>query len=260
MLKKYVILFIAILYSCKPPAQNIAGIDYYQDSLISDKSGYLIDSTKYFFPATYMQDSTSVYLRGLDTFKLKWYSADLRCFKEPILYNYYLGCEVFRFLWLRSFNRPVLITVKHDKSISVTTKILETIPDFLTRIYLPEHSSIPHHRGIGSFSDNLENLKAEFPNADSIVLPRYNFSTVLDTTYTIQKSQWDILLTLVNDCDFWEMMPCKTELGLDGAHWILEAQTEDKYQFVERWSPRDSFSDCCKYIISLSAAKDEEIY
>ena len=257
MVKRYIILLVAFSCSCEPTIHKNAGIDYYQDSSISDKKGNLIDTSRYYFPSEFMQDSTAKELQGIDTFKLQFYSGILRCFKEPILYNYYLGNEVLRFLWVRSFDKPILITVKLNKTITVNTKMLKSFSDCFIQIYLPGNS--PNSKNI-FLSNNLESIKSSFPFADSIVLPRYDTGIVLDTTYVIKKSQWNNLLALVDSCDFWELKPFNMTLGHDGAYWILEAQTKEKYQFVERWSPNDSFSKCCEYIIKLSAAKNEEIY
>jgi hypothetical protein len=257
---KHFIVILVVGCSCNPRPKTEFGINYLQNNALSDRNGIILDSSQFFFPGIYMQDSASEYSKGIDTFKLKWYSSNLFCFKEPILYNYYLGYERFRFLWIRSFHRPVLITVSRDKKITINTKILKTIPDFWTRIYLPEDRPHTKRSGIGALTDDVEMLRKEFPNADSIALPKHNIKIILDTTQYISKNQWNRILELIDSCNFWQMKPSVMRLGLDGASWILEAQTEEKYQFVERWSPQDSYATCCEYIIKLSAARKEEIY
>jgi hypothetical protein len=127
-------------------------------------------------------------------------------------------------------------------------------------IYLPEYR--PHYeRGdIGTFEYNFEKLREKYPNADSIVVPIFNSKIVRDTSFFLQKYQWDKFKELLDSCNFWNLKHTKTIPGLDGAQWILEGQNQSKYQFVIRWSPNDSFEKCCEYLIKLSAAKDEEIY
>jgi hypothetical protein len=255
----YILIIILSLTSCGSNISDNSGIKYSNDPAISTKDGSIIDSTMFFLPSELM----ILDLWGskqIDTFKLKWFSANYLCFKEPILYNYYLGYENYRFLWIRSFNKPVLITIKKTNKISINTKMLARHPAIMSEIFL--HESAPHNkRGeVESFEYDLEKLKKEFPNADSIIAPKFDTKIVLDTTYTLGKSQWNKFKELLDSCNFWKLEQTKTIATLDGAEWILEGQSQNKYQFVVRWSPIDSFEKCCEYLIKLSAAKKEDIY
>jgi hypothetical protein len=43
------------------------------------------------------------------------------------------------------------------------------------------------------------------------------------------------------------------ELGFDGSQWILEGRDAAKYHVVDRWTPRgDSYADCCRSLITLA--------
>lgn len=256
---KYIVI-LSILISCKSQFPNDRGIAYYKDPTLSTTSGRIIDSSKFFLPADLMIDAR-YYPAQIDTFRLKWFSSNYLCFKEPILYNYYLGYENYRFLWIRSFNNPVLITVKHTNKILINTKILADQPSFMTEIYIPEKGPVKYRKAaIASLTCDLKSLKDEFPNADSIIVPKFDTKIILDTTCSLSEKQWARFRELLDSCNFWKLEPTKPTLGLDGADWILEGQSQNKYQFVVRWSPHDSFEKCCEYLIILSAAKNEEIY
>lgn len=255
------ILIITILLgiSCNKKTIYYGGSGYLKDSTLSSKQGLLLDSTKYYLPSKYYNDTNWIDA-NIDTFCLKWYSSNLTCFKVPILYNYYLGHDVFRFLWIRSFHRPVLITLEHKDKITLNTKILVTQPKFLTIIYNPYGNTKNDNNLYIWTSMDMQTASKEYPDADSIVLPKSDVKIALDTTYILTTQQWNNFVTLVDSCKFWELEPLKRELGLDGAEWILEAQQSEKYHYVVRWSPADTYRRCCVYLIKLSAAKDEEIY
>lgn len=260
-MKQILPLIIFFLFiSCKKQFKSEHGIDYYNDSNISTTTGTIIDSSRFFLPADSMLFTLWNNTR-IDTFKLKWFSANYLCFKEPILYNYYLGYENYRFLWIRSFHRPVLIKVIKTNKVAITTKILAHQPAFMSEIYLPEYRPHDNKRGeVGALTTDLVSLKQEFPNADSIVVPKYNTKVVFDTSYYLSKKQWSKLKELLDSCNFWTLKSTNTTIGFDGSEWILEGQSQNKYKFVVRWSPEDSFERCCEYLIKLSAAKSEEIY
>ncbi|GGG50702.1 hypothetical protein [Hymenobacter glacieicola] len=89
---------------------------YPQNPAISDAQGRPRDTTTFYFPAALscvdqltdkMQYSQTAYCQ----MALASASANLFFFKAPVLSNYYLGNDTYRFLWLRSFHRPVLLTL-----------------------------------------------------------------------------------------------------------------------------------------------------
>lgn len=257
-------LIIFLLLNCFLLNDCNRGTPYSNNQSISTKSGEIIDSSIYFLPSKYMisrywisKDIDSSYV---DTFKLRWFTANYLNFKEPILYNYYFGYECYRLLWLRSFHRPVMITIKRLDKIILNTKILSQIPSFETYIYVKDYGPEKINGIILSDDTNIEHLRKEYPKADSIVVPKLETKLDLDTTYVIQIQQWEEFKKLISECGYWGLKPTESTMGLDGSEWILEGQIQRKYKFVDRWSPKNSFAKCCKYLISLSAAKDEEIY
>ncbi len=251
------LLTLFTLFGCKFNNHN-GGINYLNDPTLSTPTGILLDSTKSFLPQRYYRDTSSTD-STFSLFEQKWFAANYRCFKAPVLYNYYLGYENYRFLWIRSFHRPVLITIEKKDKIEIHTRILEKHPDFFTRIYFP-----PKSRGI--FSNILHSHmdaayeRKQNPNADSIVAPLFNEKVVTDTTVLLSQQQWKKFRCYIDSCSFWQIDPPKDRFIIDGAEWILEGQVRNRYQYYYRKSPDDIFKRCCIYLIGLSAAKDEDVY
>ncbi|MGE5432963.1 MAG: hypothetical protein ACM3QX_17920 [Syntrophomonadaceae bacterium] len=172
--------------------------------------------------------------------------------REPLLYNYYLDKDIIRLLWLRSFHRPVMIKIeKEGDAVTLTTKILNTHPDFSTpkstiKFIPPLKRSM--HRGKYGFEE--------------IPIPPQKIDVHIDLnkTTTLSLKEWDTMMQKLNEIDFFNMKPYDREIGLDGSNWLLETHLGDRYYYAFRHSPHDSFQECCEYLIGLSEAKNEERY
>jgi hypothetical protein len=126
------ILFLSCLvyFSCSRGQADKWHYSYLKNSELSDSAGMPIDSLTFYFPSCIQKDS--VIETGLDTFELNWYSSALYSFREPLLYNYYLGHDVYRFLWLRSFHRPMVFSLhKEKKNVWLITKELDKQSAFI---------------------------------------------------------------------------------------------------------------------------------
>ncbi len=246
------------MISCTLNKTNQGGLGYLKDSTLTTFDGRIIDSNRFSLPIKYYKDITWIDTK-IDSFDLKIYSLYLSNFNAPILYNYYLGYDNYRFLWIRSFHCAVLITLEKKGNITINTKILKTRPNIWTTIYNPfgKKNSIGEKIMTGQ---DISSAKKEYPFADSIVLPKSKVAIALDTTCILSKSQWDRFVGLVDSCEFWKLNAYNKEMGCDGAEWLLEGQNAEKYHFVTRWSPNDMYMRCCEYLIKLSAAKNERIY
>jgi len=233
------------------------GKGYYKDSTLTTLDGSLIDSTKLYFPERYFMNDKWVELNFKDTNEtyltsnwLQHYSFILKYFKAPILYNYYLGAEMYRFLWLRFSQKPVLITLtKVGKQIFINSKMLNEIPDFPTSLNKYHRNT---SRAMLIVTNKITGQNEEFPISDSIVSPSNNIKLVIDTTFEIALDDWKFFLKLIDLSSFWEQEPIVGWGGCDGDQWVLEGQNYDKYHFVSRWSPEGHFKHCCEYLIALS--------
>ncbi|GHV58202.1 hypothetical protein FACS1894182_09410 [Bacteroidia bacterium] len=83
------------------------------------------DSLTFYYPTLIKTDSRNIET-GIDTFKLNWYSSALYCANEPVLYNYYQGHDIYRFLWLRSFHRPVVFSLHKNYFNTISTPCKKT--------------------------------------------------------------------------------------------------------------------------------------
>jgi hypothetical protein len=138
-----------------------------------------------------------------DHFKSVWYSQELGCLKEPSLLDLSKdeSREVYRFLWVRSFDHPVAIRleVRADGTGMLTTKVANGEAGFLKTItHLIEDISRPLTR------EQTHAFLAQ-----------------------VKRSQFWLLPSSIND-----------QTGTDGAEWIIEGVKSGKYHVVDRWSPK----------------------
>ena len=144
---------------------------------------------------------------------VQWYSNHLRTFIEPLLFNKKIDREIYRFLWLRTFNNPVLIRIeKSNKDFKLFWKVTN---------------------GAGGYKPG---------------------NLILNKEKKITEYDWNSFLKLIDISNFWKMKTVKVDIpGNDGAQWILEAQSDGKYQVVDRWTPQQGdFYDCCDFLIKLT--------
>lgn len=227
---------------------------YPQNPALSKTDGQPIDSLTFFFP-TELKYGDSLIATKLDSFRMKWYSSQLYPANEKILYNYYQG-NIYRFIWLRSFDNPVIISISRDGGkVWLTVKKLDRQPSFMTTIYkLRFHFPKTNEKQGPKF--NFDEAQSE--TRDSIVLPNRHANLLVNETKELQTADWEKFEQLLTACSYWTMPPCDTDLtGFDGSQWIIEASSQSQYWFVDRWSPKNCFKECGQYLIKLSGLKDE---
>jgi hypothetical protein len=153
---------------------------------------------------------------GLDSFINRWYSKHLRAMNEPILYTGKLDREIYRFTWLRTFDNPIMIRMEKKN-------------DSINLIYKITS-------GAGGYEPG---------------------EIVIDKKKKLLTVEWNQFLKLVDSCKFWSTLPCEVLIGgNDGSQWILEGATNNYYQVMDKWSPREgAYYDCCNYLIELTDLK-----
>jgi len=223
-------IFGLFLTSCKqtlPQAED----NYPKDTLISDFQGKPNNSLTIYLPY-FIKIKETIIHTSIDTMMNEYFSYSLYKFNEPVLSNYYLGQDMYRFLWLRSFHRPVIITLtKNNDSVKLITKEFD---------------------GRTHYFESRHCLNCDTSNLDDPKL-------MLNETTELTMKEWEEFESLLIQSNFWNIVPFEKNIGNDGAEWAIEAHLKDKYWFVSRWSPKDRFTDCGKYLIKLSGLK-EEIY
>jgi len=152
----------------------------------------------------------------------KWYSSTLHALQEPSLFALKSdpSQQVYRFLWLPSFHRPISVrlTIHADGSGSVVTRSVDSHAGLLTR-----------------------------PATDTEKL-------ILDRTTALDRAKVQEVLDQLRTLDFWSVPtePSVYEFGADGSQWVLEGVRNGEYHVVDRWSPADSpFSQLCKHLFGL---------
>jgi len=244
--------FALLITICCRHLHGSAQTPYPNDPEISDSLGIPKDSLKFYFPQNSNPDKGFSGKGGL--FKENWYSSALYAFKEPILYNYYLKKDIFRFLWLRSFHRPVIfILTRSDDEVTLTTKLLDQQPDFLERRYDP--------RGWDGLEGSLKGKTIQ-RFGDSLIIVQADRKAKIVYTHTqpCTVKNWYDFEQLLQKANFWQMSATdEGETGLDGSEWIIEGHLKSNYRFAARWSPKGGFKTAGIFLIKLSGL-EESIY
>jgi hypothetical protein len=171
-----------------------------------------LDSSSLYFPLKRSKQELNDSL-FLDMYSNKWYSLLLKNCDEPVLYNYKGEGEIYRFIWLRSFDFPVIVRLqKEGLNITVTTKVLKERYD--------------------EYPDEVEVNTSKTFN----FFKWMNFKSGISTA-----NFWNL--------DSKDGSPQDN----DGAMWILEGIKDGKYHVVERQSAGHSnFGKACLYLIKFS--------
>jgi hypothetical protein len=75
-------------------------------------------------------------------------------------------------------------------------------------------------------------------------------------TKELTPKEWEHFIYLLNAMHFWTLPTLIKDRGKDGADWILEGSTDDKYHFISRWSPKErKIRKACMYLLYLSELK-----
>ncbi|MDU0370128.1 hypothetical protein ACFPAF_06975 [Hymenobacter endophyticus] len=278
-MSRILLLFPLLLAACSSPYDSAHS--YPQNPAVSNTEGHPRDSTTFYFPAAdslhpaYLPKSkrpsvvwnTDVRFANCAD-DLKGASYTLTYFDAPVLSNYYLGTDIIRFLWERSFHRPVLLTLHYSSEGStLRTQLLDKYPGFHTL-------TVFHPDSLASTASAQERVRAWKHYNETMADPVFQRNVAEgkrraaqvkaeETTVPVTPEQWQHLQELLAQTEFPKMCPCQPCPGLlDGASWLLETHTASGYHQVARRSPeeQDGFRRACEYLIDLSSVRDEERY
>ncbi|MBG8554706.1 hypothetical protein [Hymenobacter guriensis] len=265
--------FLAVLASgCSTPSASTG--PYPQNPAISDAQGHPRDSTTFYFPAV---DSVTTLRTAKDSVEaqsfgeplescageLHFTSRTLTLFQAPILSNYYLGTPIYRFTWLRSFHRPVLLTLTLRQGTGILRTQLLTKHPFTN----PPPPPAPLYTSPKSkewWRKRQAQLLADVEYQEYLAESKKPPMQVkqAETSLVLSSEQWQHFQQLLTQCHFQTLSSCEINEVLDGAYWILEAHQADGYHMVFRHSPdeTDGFRKACEYLIELSSVRKEERY
>lgn len=150
------------------------------------------------------------------------YSKFLQAMQEPTLFERPLGKDVeqYRFLWLRTFHKPIAVRIWKDGAGS--------------------HLRVVRLSGKGGYKTGQLELDQSFAVTNE---QWTEFTNLIE-----QASFWDAPM---KETDV---------IGADGAQWVLEGGAGERYHVVDRWCPLDrvanrptaDFVACCRYLLALS--------
>ena len=241
--------------------QSIYRTDYKRSAAISDQDGKPQNAQTWYFPAERCIDSSEIHVEvpksqineamrtdpkydlfpdgriyksqiqaRIDTSKLNWFSNYLYQLQEPVLYNYPLKKEIYRFTCLRAFHPPIVVSIqKEGNNITLHTKVLEKMPE--GRVHAVDTATSVSFR--------------------------------INTVRRITKADYTHYVGLLDSLKVLSTSPLGMSfLAVDGSRWILETHRPDGYYFVTRHSPaeHDPLRILGDYLLNLSDAKQEERY
>jgi hypothetical protein len=189
-------------------------------------------ANKEYFPAGIFSESPP-----LDRSRANWYGRTLAALSEPSLFQLRTdkAAQVYRFLWLPSFNRPISVrlTINPDGSGSIIVRSADKHAGLLTKD--------AHDSG----------------------------KLILDTENTLSKAQVQDMLNQLQDLRFWSTTTEEASHGMDGAQWMLEGVKGGEYHIVDRWSPEfpgdrsasnKEFALLCRYFLKLGGVEVKDLY
>jgi hypothetical protein len=232
--------------SCKTNMKSDASAK----SQISDTLKLPKDSLSFYFPVNIFYDQ-----HRRDSFVQNWYSSTLYSFKEPVLYQNFIGHNIYRFLWLRSFQQPVVISLhKSDGQVWLNTKMLDKQPRFLDE-------------RVCCFSkEEKEEYIKEGYSVDSkrpdlmIRIADRKANITFNKNVSLSNSEWIEFENLLAKADFWKLPTSIDEESTDGSQWIIEGHFMNKYHVVDYFSPvENEYAKAGRFLIKLSGLQ-EEVY
>ena len=235
------LLFVIMLASCKTKSNT---------TIHTEMSNLPKDSLAFYFPINTFSDMPRV-----DSFVQNWYSSALYSFKEPVLSQSFVGHNIYRFLWLRSFHRPVVFALHQSEGqVWLNTKMLDIQPSF-------------HDDRIGCIpkEDQQEYINEGYSidkkNPDLMVrIADRKANIIYDKNISLSDNEWNEFEQLLAKANFWSLSTTIDDGSNDGAQWVIEGHLKNKYHVVNYHSPGNSeYAKAGRFLIKLSGLQ-EEIY
>ena len=173
----------------------------------------VVDTDDFFFPPRVLEAERA------------WYSKHLKAMGEPSLScGVGSGTEVYRFVWLRTFGRPIAVRVsRSDRAATLVAVELTGAGGY-------EPGSISKRIAKKVAATEWDKLAAALGGVDFWRMPT---------------------------------KPSPPDDGLDGAQWIIEGRRNSTYHVVDRWSPRGGpYRDAGLVFLKLAGVSvpDQDLY
>jgi len=241
----FTICFILLIISCNTKTKPAV----IRRTEFVDTSGLPEDSLAFYFPIKVFSDGNSI-----DSFEQNWFSSALYSFKEPILSQGFIGHSIYRFLWLRSFHRPVVFTLhKNNADIWLNTKMLDKQPSF----YDERFGGISKEEQPEYIKDGYS---VDKKRPDILVRKAdRNANIIYNKNISLSEKAWGQFEILLAEAHFWKLPSEITDDSNDGAQWIIEAHLKNNYHVVNYHSPDGDYKELGVFLIKLSGLQ-ERIY
>ena len=128
-------LFISLKYGfCQSSEQYLDNtINVSEDNVPTEPSQYYFPKDMFPFVEMEFFDlddgnssiGTETTSNKFDKSTIEWYSSYLFAMKEPLLFNKKLNKEVYRFIWLRTYDKPVAIRIEKGDTYKLFWKMLD---------------------------------------------------------------------------------------------------------------------------------------
>lgn len=217
----YFFFVLTLCFSCKRQDKVKPVYIYPNELIISDKNG--IPFNNYFPNQLMFHIHDSAYVERLYPYTDDGLSYMLlEAAKEPLLYNFYLGKDIYRWICGRSLFSKFMITLnKENHNVWIEVKVLET---------------------------KYEEEKGFF----------YEYNKDKSYTKELSLKEWRYFedefgnkLAYNKESGFYPQV--------DGSVWWFEVHKKDFYGLIWEQSPKGLLMECGKYLNDLSGLK-EEIY
>lgn len=243
-LKQSVLCLIGVLllFSCN----NKNDYTYLNDDKLSNEKGFVKNDSVNWVPKYILRD-TLVYT-GIDTNRKTNIS---KAINEPILYNYYFGYDSYRFIWARTFHRLIILKLKKENDgIYLSCSTLQKNDSIIKAEYeLEMASAIKENRVSSSIKRYHDNGELQIDT--TIKINKWNEKIIFKPKKLTLK-EWNEFEKILEESNFWKLLPYDNRRGLDGARWTIEAQLKNKYWFHSTLYPDYKYRKAGVYLINKS--------
>ena len=177
-----------------------------------------IDTNRYYFPFEIFKDTASFI--GSDTFQVERYTRNLKALGESSLFNKNISNEIYRLLWLRTFDNPVAIRIENDQD--------------CYRLFW-----------------KVSNGKGGFEPGELVSFK----SRQIDES---DWNKFQYLLDKIDFWNY-ETVETGLH-GDDGSRWVIEGRKGNNYHLTDRWTPQNNdYFKCGEFLIKLTDLEIPEV-
>lgn len=259
-LNKILVILIGLSFlfiSCKNNRHTYTS--YIEDSTISNKIGRLRDYSTLSLPL-YLRRNNTIDTTGVDSLHDQvMISTYLKASNEPILYNYYLGHDIYRLIWCPFRDFPLIISLhKQNNKVWIESSIIS-----INGIWSLPQEPEPNrqlNREINS------QIKKEIVTVREIIFTpnkrerEFFGSTMprvrLKLKREISLKEWTDFEKMLNEYNFQNNKSYKIDSpSIDCDHWFIEGHLKNGYRLIKS----KGHSKIGNYLFGLSGLKKHRI-